>query len=359
MPDKETQREHDIADSLPRFISAHEVALEAGVSRSAVSRTFTPGASVSPATREKVLKAAEKLGYQVNDLARGLLANRSRIVGMIAADPDSPFRSRQIAALSRRLAARGSVPVLIPTGQHGENLSAAHETLLRYRAEATVVLSGMPSSSFVELAQRNGQTLILVGRTEEGADHIHINNRLAAETAVEIFAARGMKKLGLITSNVGTPNLVEREEPFAAKRKTLGLGVSVQRGELTGYDGGYGAASLMLGERERVEGIFCVNDLMAFGMMDCARDVFNLSIPDDVSVIGFDNVAEARWGAYRLTTFDQNAERLSAEIIRLLDERQTAPNAPPQTIMLELPLILRSSVRPIKNDRSVREIQQQ
>ncbi len=359
MPDKEIQREHDIADSLPRFISAHEVALEAGVSRSAVSRTFTPGASVSPATREKVLKAAEKLGYQVNDLARGLLANRSRIVGMIAADPDSPFRSRQIAALSRRLAARGSVPVLIPTGQHGENLSAAHETLLRYRAEATVVLSGMPSSSFVELAQRNGQTLILVGRTEEGADHIHINNRLAAETAVEIFAARGMKKLGLITSNVGSLNLVEREEAFVAKSKSLGLSVSVQRGELTDYDGGYGAASLMLGERERVEGIFCVNDLMAFGMMDCARDVFNLSIPDDVSVIGFDNVAEARWGAYRLTTFDQNAERLSAEIIRLLDERQTAPNAPPQTIILELPLILRSSVRPLKNDRSVREIQQQ
>jgi len=352
MPDKETQREHDIADSLPRFISAHEVALEAGVSRSAVSRTFTPGASVSPATREKVLKAAEKLGYQVNDLARGLLANRSRIVGMIAADPDSPFRSRQIAALSRRLAARGSVPVLIPTGQHGENLSAAHETLLRYRAEATVVLSGMPSSSFVELAQRNGQTLILVGRTEEGADHIHINNRLVPETAVEIFAGRGR-------SNVGSLNLVEREEAFVAKSKSLGLSVSVQRGELTDYDGGYGAASLMLGERERVEGIFCVNDLMAFGMMDCARDVFNLSIPDDVSVIGFDNVAEARWGAYRLTTFDQNAERLSAEIIRLLDERQTAPNAPPQTIMLELPLILRSSVRPIKNDRSVREIQQQ
>jgi len=352
MPDKEIQREQDSADNQPRFISAHEVALEAGVSRSAVSRTFTPGASVSPSTREKVLKAAEKLGYQVNDLARGLLANRSRIVGMIAADPDSPFRSRQIAALSRRLAARGSVPVLIPTGQHGENLSAAHETLLRYRAEATVVLSGMPSSSFVDLAQRNGQTLILVGRTEEGADHIHINNRLAAETAVEIFAARGMKKLGLITPNVGSLNLIERAAAFIAK--SLGLSVSVQRGDLTDYDGGYGAASLLLGERERVEGVFCVNDLMAFGLMDCARDVFNLSIPDDISVIGFDNVTEARWGAYRLTTFDQNAERLSAEIIRLLDERQAAPNALPQTVVLELPLILRNSVRPLKNERGVR-----
>lgn len=92
------------------------------MSRSAVSRTFTPGASVSPSTREKVLKAAEKLGYQVNDLARGLLANRSRIVGMIAADPDSPFRSRQIARFPVDLQHVGSVPVLIPTG-HMEKTS--------------------------------------------------------------------------------------------------------------------------------------------------------------------------------------------------------------------------------------------
>ncbi|MBO1040473.1 LacI family DNA-binding transcriptional regulator [Brucella pituitosa] len=346
------RHQDELSEHLPRFISAHEVAVEAGVSRSAVSRTFTPGASVSPSTREKVLKAAEKLGYQVNDLARGLLAKRSRIVGMIAADPASPFRSRQIAALSRRLTARGSVPVLIPTGQHGENLSAAHQTLLRYRAEATVVLSGMPSSSFVELAQRNGHTLIVVGRNEDGPDHIRINNRQAAETAVDVFVARGMKRLGLVTSNVRSPNLLEREEAYIARAKNVGLDVCVQRGELTDYDGGFAAASLLLSERDRVEAVFCVNDLMAFGLIDCARDVFNLSIPDDLSVIGFDNVTEARWGAYRLTTFDQNAERLSAEIIRLLDERQSAPNAPPQMVMIDTPLILRGSVRPLKTDNT-------
>ena len=351
MADKDRFQD-ELPENQPRFISAHEVAVEAGVSRSAVSRTFTPGASVSPSTREKVLKAAEKLGYQVNDLARGLLAKRSRIVGMIAADPASPFRSRQMAALSLRLTARGSVPVLIPTGQHGENLSAAHQTLLRYRAEATVVLSGMPSSSFVELAQRNGHTLIVVGRNEDGPNHIRINNKQAAETAVDVFAARGMKRLGLVTSNVRSPNLLEREEAYVARAKNLGLDVSVQRGELTDYDGGFAAASLLLSERDRVEAVFCVNDLMAFGLIDCARDVFNLSIPEDLSVVGFDNVTEARWGAYRLTTFDQNAERLSAEIIRMLDERQSAPNEPPQMVMIDTPLILRGSVRPLKTENS-------
>ncbi len=174
---------------------------------------------------------------------------------MIAADPASPFRSRQIAALSRRLTARGSVPVLIPTGQHGENLSAAHQTLLRYRAEATVVLSGMPSSSFVELAQRNGHTLIVVGRNEDGPDHIRINNRQAAETAVDVFVARGMKRLGLVTSNVRSPNLLEREEAYIARAKAL-VWTSAFNGELTDYDGGFAAASLLLSERDRVEAVF-------------------------------------------------------------------------------------------------------
>ncbi len=100
---------------LPRYISAHEVAERAGVSRSAVSRTFTHGASVSPATREKVLRAAEELGYQVNDLARGLLANRSQLIGMIASDPETPFRALQISTLSRLLIENGRVPVLITT----------------------------------------------------------------------------------------------------------------------------------------------------------------------------------------------------------------------------------------------------
>ncbi|MGH6763701.1 MAG: LacI family DNA-binding transcriptional regulator [Phyllobacterium sp.] len=335
-------------DTIPRFISAHEVAERAGVSRSAVSRTFTPGASVSQATREKVMRAAEELGYQVNDLARGLLANRSRLVGMVASDPESPFRTLQISALSRQLVKRGSVPVLIPTGTPNDNLSHSQATLLRYRAEATIVLSGMPSSSFVELAQRNGQPLIVVGRAEQGPDHIRINNVRAAQTAAEVFAARGMKKLGLVTSLVGSPNLLEREEAFVAAATRHGLSVRVERAQFTDYDGGQKAASLLLGLSEPVEGVFCVNDLMAFGLMDYARNVINLSIPEDLSVIGFDDVPEARWGAYRLTTFHQDADKLALEIIRVLDQRQANPGAPPIVATFDLPLIYRNSIRPLK-----------
>lgn len=329
---------------LPRFISAHEVAERAGVSRSAVSRTFTRGASVSSATREKVLRAAEELGYQVNDLARGLLANRSQLIGMIASDAETPFRSQQIAALSRLLIESGRVPVLITTDQT-EAGRASHATLLRYRAEATIILSGMPSKAFVDLAQRNGQPLIAVGRSEVGPDHIRINNALAAETAVQIFAARGMQRIGLVTSAVGSPNLVEREEAYVRRAGELGLDVFVERAERTNYDGGTLAASLLLTKGRNIEGVFCVNDLMAFGLMDYARDMLGLAIPRDLSVIGLDDVPEARWGAYRLTTFQQNAERQAREILQVLEQRLKQPAAPPIIAQLDLPLVVRETVR--------------
>jgi len=324
------------------------VAQRAGVSRSAVSRAFTPGASIAPDTRKKVMEAAAELGYQVNDLARGLLANRSRLVGLVASDPASPFRTLQVAALSRRLVERGSVPVLIPTGPGEDQVSSAHSTLLRYRAEATIVLSGMPSSSIVELAQRNGQPLIVMGRTEHGPDHIRIDNARAAQVALEVFLTRGMTRLGFVTSAVRSPNLIEREEAFIAAARKHDVDVKVQRANYTDYDGGQAAASLLLGTKDPVDAVFCVNDLMALGLMDYARDVLNLSIPEDLSVIGFDGIPETRWGAYRLTTFHQDEEVLAAETIRVLDKRQADPKAPPIVSVLEVPLVYRGSVRPLR-----------
>lgn len=328
-----------------RYISAHEVAQRAGVSRSAVSRAFTEGASVAPRTRQKILKAAEELGYQVNDLARGLLANRSKLIGMIASDAETPFRSLQIAALSRLLVSSGRVPVLIPTEAAEKASRASHTTLLRYRAEATVILSGMPSRAFVEAAQLNGQPIITVGRNEEGPDHIHIDNTLAARTAAQLFHARGMRHLGLITSEVGSPNLMEREHAYVRHAAELGMTVKVARAGHTDYNGGRSAASLLLSSQPVVEGVFCVNDLMAFGLMDFARTTLGLSIPAQLSVIGFDDVTQAQWGAYQLTTFRQDAGRQATEIMHVLERRLEHPSEPPITVNLELPLVVRNSLR--------------
>ena len=328
----------------PGFVSAQQVAQLAGVSRSAVSRAFTPGASIAADTREKIVKAADQLGYHVNDLARGLLANRSRLVGLVVTKPELGFRAHLVAALSRALIRRGNIPFLINTGSSDAELAAARAALFGYRAEATIILSGSPPRSFVELARRNGQPLVMLGRSEPGCDHVHIDNIGAAKKAAALFVDRGFFRLGLAGSQSGTPSIVERERAFVAEAERLGAIVSVARGADSDYEGGQQAASKLLGAARRPQAIFCVNDLIAFGMLDAARSRFGLNVPEHLSVIGFDDVPEAAWAAYRLTTFRQDPDEMAENAIAQLDRRLGKPTSPPSIVTLEPELILRHSL---------------
>ena len=110
--------------------------------------------------------------------------------------PNSAIASHLVAALTKALIHRGSVPIVINTGRTEEELVAAQKTLFGYRAEATIILSGSPPSSFVDLARRNGQPLIVLGRSETGADDVNIDNEGAGREAARFFLADGIKRLG-------------------------------------------------------------------------------------------------------------------------------------------------------------------
>jgi DNA-binding LacI/PurR family transcriptional regulator len=311
-----------------RFVSAEQVARLAGVSRSAVSRTFTPGASVSATTREKVLQAAEELGYHVNDLARGVLANQSRLVGIVATKPELGFRAHLTAALTKALIARGSIPILINTGQTEEELFAAQKMLIGHRAEATIIISGSPPASFFDLAQRNGQPLVVIGRSEAEADHVSAGNSEASQKAAELFLVAGRRKLAVVGSQSGTPSIAERENAFLATAIAGGAQTMAVRGQESDYDGGVAAARDLLAANERPDAIFCANDLLAFGVMDVIRRETTLRIPEDIAVIGFDDVPEAAWLSYELTTFRQDPVIMATRAVQLLEHRLQNPDAP-------------------------------
>lgn len=325
------------------FVSAQQVAELAGVSRSAVSRAFTPGASIAAETRDKVMEAAAKLGYQVNDLARGLLANRSRLVGLVTTKPEVGFRAHLVAALTRALIRRGSIPLLINTGSSEQEMEAAQTALFGYRAEATIILSGSPPASFVELARRNGQPLVMLGRSEPGCDHVRIDNAGAAARAARQFIDLGLKRLAVAGSESATPSIVERERVFIETAEMLGASVAVARGRDSDYAGGQQAAASLLGNVSPPQAVFCVNDLMALGLLDAARNRFGLRVPRDVSVIGFDDIPEASWDAYRLSTFRQDPEEMAAEVIRQLERRLENPHAPDSVVQLDAAFIQRGS----------------
>lgn len=329
-----------------RFVSAEQVAQRAGVSRSAVSRTFTPGASVAPMTREKVLRAAEELGYHVNDLARGVLANQSRLVGIVATKPEIGFRAHLAAALAKFLIQRGSIPILINTGQTEDELLAAQKMLIGHRAEAIIILSGSPPASFFELAQRNGQPLIVIGRSEPDADHVRAGNSEASRKAATVFFEAGRRRLAVAGSNTGTPSIIERESAFLSTAEGLGAEVFVGRGADSDYESGIAAGRALFSQKVRPDAVYCANDQIAFGLMDYGRQETKLRIPEDVAIIGFDDVPEASWLSYQLTTFRQDPLVMALRAVELMERRLGNPDLPPGYERVIPELVVRQSFRP-------------
>ncbi len=325
-------------------VSASKVAELAGVSRSAVSRTFTHGASVSPETRAKVLSAAEKLGYHVNHLARGLIHHRSGIVCLIVAEMQTPFQAGFVEAATRALQAKGKVVMVLNTAGQPANVEAALRQTLNYRAEATVVVSGAPPLSLVETCIENGQRVILINRNDpiEGPQFVMVENEAAATEAFFMLRRAGCRRLAVVSSTAGTPSLVARETAFAAAAGAAGIEVMTSRAGPTGYASGAESARQLLAGSNRPDGVFCVTDLLALGFLDAARIEFRLRVPDDLCVMGFDDIPAAGWLGHDLTTFRQPIAEMASHIAEMLERE----DGDPPVMRFPARVVWRKTVRP-------------
>jgi len=334
-----------MTDNKPRsFVTALMVAEKAGVSRSAVSRTFTDGASVSEETRRRVLEAASALGYHVNHLARGL-RERSNIVCLVVADMTTPIRAGMVDVLTRELQASGKITMVINTKADTESVSQALKQTLNYRADATVVLSGTPPASLIETCLANGQQVVLINRDDKlvGSHNLGVDNAMAGREAFFLLRRAGCQRLGLVTSTANTASLVERKRVFIEAASAEGLEVAVFETGPTGYPSGYEAGRRAFGRSNAPDGVFCVTDLLALGFMDAATHEFGLTIPEDVCVIGFDDIEQAGWESYRLTTFAQPLKAMADEVLALLHDPDSAGSG---RILFEPIPRWRKSVRP-------------
>jgi len=328
----------------PIFVNARAVAERAGVSRSAVSRTFTEGASVSEVTRRKVLLAAQELGYHVNHLARGL-RERSNIVCLVVADITTPIRAKLVDVLTRKLQAAGKVTMVINTETDTESVSSALRQTLNYRADATVVLSGTPPASLIETCLANGQQVVLINRDDDfaGSHNLGLDNAMAAREALFLLQRAGCRHLALVTSTARTPSLLERERVFLELAETAGCKVTKLAVGPTTYASGYDSAKRAFGSSQAPDGAFCVTDLLALGFMDAARHEFGLRIPQDLCVVGVDDIEEADWHSYRLTTFAQPLTEMADHVVDLVVQPSLAGS---DRRIFALTPIWRKSVRP-------------
>jgi DNA-binding LacI/PurR family transcriptional regulator len=324
------------------------VARLAGVSRSAVSRAFTPGASISAETRAKVETAAAQLGYHVNHLARGLMRHKTGIVCLVVSDIHTPYLSRLLHHVSQALQGAGKVVMVLNAGRDAPNVDAALRQTLNYRADATIVLSGTPYRSIAQACLDSGQLLILLNRDDHlpGTVNLAVNNVTAARTAATLFLKNGYQRPALVSSGIGTPSLIGRNESFVSALRSEGLTPRIWSQGATAYESGLLAGTELFASAEPPDCVFAVTDLLACGVMDAVRHRFGLRIPEDVGVIGFDDIEQAGWTSYELTTFAQPVHDIATWTVGLVCDGAEVMREGDR--VFDTPLVWRSSVRSLR-----------
>ncbi|MCV6548170.1 MAG: LacI family DNA-binding transcriptional regulator [Cohaesibacter sp.] len=341
-----------LEEEITRQVTALDVAKQAGVSRSAVSRTFTPGASVSDATRKKVLKAADELGYRVNQLARSLINKRSDLVGIVAANMDNPFRAQQVEHMARALVEHGFRPILLPA-EGEENPARVIGMLLEYNVSGVIVTSDTPPQGICQECVSLGVPMVLInkGEIDANVDRVLLDNEASGRMAASHLYERSCRNLAVIGSDKPSFSLQVRIRAFRQACRELGFAEPAYfSAPKQDYQAGFLAAQAMIKDMPQVDGLFCVTDYMALGSLDYLRLHSDKKVPDDLKVIGCDDIAQASWAGYNLTTIRQDTKCLAQQVVAALEARFNHPNAPAHLRMVEVNMIERATTKETKDE---------
>ena len=330
-----------------RKITSLDVAAKAGVSQSAVSRVFTPGSSVSDKMTRKVREAAEELGYRPNVLARSLITGSSRIIGLVVAYLDNPFYADALQKLSEALDLEGYHLLVFMAGNSQGDVDHVIESLMDYQVDGIITASINLSGQLAQRCARAGIPVVCFNRSVigEGLSAISSANRTGGAKIAAFLAAGGHQRCAHISGWQGSSTGRDRAEGFANGLADAGLEVTAQIDGMFDRDTAMQAAQTLMERSHPPDAIFVGNDHMAMAVMDHLRFVMGLSVPHDVSIIGYDDVPMAAWPSYDLTTLRQPARRMVDATVQEILTRITTPDAPVRRIEIDGPLLVRGSAR--------------
>ncbi|WP_420641567.1 LacI family DNA-binding transcriptional regulator [Candidatus Leptofilum sp.] len=324
-------------------VTSIDVARFAGVSQPTVSRAFDPEASVAPETRQRVLDAAKELGYQPNVIARSLSTQRTNIVGIVMSNlTDSAFYPNVLDVFTDRFQALGKQSLLFnaPPDRPVDDILPR---ILGYRVDALVIVSTTPSNEIIDECTKKGTLVILFNSFAPDTNAISVccDNVAGGSAVADLLLDTGHKRIAFLAGIASTATNKMREGGFVNRLNERGYTALIREQGAYTYDSGYAAMRRLLALNTPPDAAFCAADVMALGAMDAARDA-GLAVPDELSIVGFDDIPVAGWSAYKLTTFQQPIAQMVETAVSLI----TAPKFPtPKTHLLPGKLVMRTSVR--------------
>ena len=331
-------------------VTSLQVAERAGVSQSAVSRVFTPGASASANTVKKVKAAAQELGYRPNILARAMVSGKSRIIGLVVAYLDNQFYPTALELLSNALQKQGYHILIFTAPNSVEGADDLVQELMDFQVDGIIAASVSMSSTLANRAKVAGIPVVLFNRGQDGSGLSAVTsaNENGGRLVAEFLATSGYSRIAHIAGWQGSSTGRDRAIGFRKGLQAAGLDV------LSEIDGMYSqeiaaqaARDLMVGPNPP-DAIFVGNDHMAFAVMDAIRFDLGLRVPNDVAIIGYDDVPMSAWPAYDLTTVRQPVNQMVDATVKTLLDQINDPDQPAQQTEIEGVLIQRGSTAPKK-----------
>lgn len=327
-------------------VTSYDVARVAGVSQSAVSRAFRPGLSVSDKTKAKVMKAAKKLGYKPNAIARMLITQRSGMVAVIISSISNLVYPELLSRVTDQLSARG-VRVLLFTLDESSQLEEILEQIWTFQVDGVIALTA--HFDHRDIAQFEEHSIPVVLYNRQVPDHpvntVCVDHTQGIRQLIDLLVEAGNQSFLVLSGPADSDVANERRRIALEQLGENGFkDAPVLYGDYS-YQSGKDCFAEWMKDHDAPDAVVCSNDTMAIGCIDEARGTHGIDVPGQMSVVGFDGMYAAFWTGYELTTVRQPVNQMAKAAVDILMERVENPEAPPEKRVLAGTLIRGKSAR--------------
>lgn len=320
--DGQTPKVREAASPANRRVTARDLAEHLGVAVSSISRAFDDDSRISSELRQRIISLADSLGYRPNAIARSLNQQRTGIVALVMGDLGNPFYTEALERFSMQLQQVGRQLLLfvVPAGGDADEL-IPH--LMQYQVDAVVVTAARLSSHIAAQCMRQGVPVVFMNRRVEDSKawSVCCNNQHMARQVADYLVSTGRRACAFVAGDPGISTTTDRLRGF--EQGLAAHGLCLIACELGGYsfEGGLRAAARLFGPSgPAIDAVFCANDVMALGMLSHLRQHPTFRVPEDVAIVGFDDIRAAAYAENDLTTVRQPLAAMIDQVIRLIAE---------------------------------------
>ena len=325
-----------------------DVAKRAGVSRSAVSRTFTDGASVSEKMRQKVEKAAEELGYSPNLLARSLTTRRTKMIGLISNNFHNPIFLTVFDKFTSALQERGLRPLLVNLRDETDPQDSVR-MMREYSVDGVIVASSTLQPGFAKAFRDKGMPVVhTFGRfsSDPSVHVVGIDNIECGRMAARSLVARGYTHVGFMGGPRTATSTQDRLDGFE-QELALHDHITLTKSYAEAYSFDAGRKEMLrLTQNDPAQAYFCGDDVLSIGALSAVADS-NLKVPNDIGIIGLNDMEMAGWANINLTTIHQPVDQIIENSVELIVAMLENPDRYPEARIFPCDIVERGTLRPL------------